>query len=170
MNDSLSSKLLPLIRAKLTQPGPDTFQKIDPSTGNLGQRTEAELLVDALFHAARNGERFALEMIFFSVDGKPATAEKQIDADTTVEDKLDDVTREHLNRLSGYTKPRLAREYQDQLRSDAESAGDSEVGEAEDSAPDVPASPAREDLGVPTNGAGDPQVAGGQHGVAEAAS
>lgn len=78
----------------LLDPAPEEFQTHDTKTLTYMDVLATRLMADAL-----NGDRAAREQVLNRVDGKPSMAEKVRTPDTTVEDQLDALAVQSLNKL-----------------------------------------------------------------------
>jgi hypothetical protein len=109
-------------------------------------KTNAEIIAEHIVSEARDKkERWAIELIADRTEGKPIQAVKQDDGDRSTEERIEDVTRAHLNDLANVAlgiQPRPA---------SAERAAESPDGD-EDSPGDDAAGPTRNPLDLPEDG------------------
>ena len=86
----------------------DLLREVDPELmKELRAGVEAPRVVDLIVRNVvklaldpKKPSRWAIELIMDRVEGRPATAEKQADDGRRIEEKLDDIGREHLDGLA----------------------------------------------------------------------
>jgi hypothetical protein len=72
--------------------------EIAPSSGNM---TNAQVIAERVIEAAREGKQWAIEMLRDTVEGRPAQAVREPDADRATDEALAQVTVRYLNALAG---------------------------------------------------------------------
>jgi hypothetical protein len=94
------AKLSKWLRELLGRNAPIEFQiEADLLTGDPG-KTNAEIIAEKVVEAAREGKQWAIELIHDRTEGKPVQAVKQDEGDRSVEERIEDVTVQHLNDLA----------------------------------------------------------------------
>lgn len=154
MKKRRDTKLSLWLKQILGKAAPIEFQIInDLAEGDPG-RTNAEVVAEKVVEAAREGKQWAIELCYDRTEGKPAQSAKADVDDTRVEERINDVTKQHLTILaeklgapiSAHTVP-VAEESDDGRR---DHPGQRAAG------------PARSILDLPKDEAGDSQDAGGE--------
>lgn len=88
------------LKRRLADPAPIEFQDIDAMAGGAPQKLVGEVIAENVTREAMKGERWAIELTFDRSEGKPIQAVKDDASDRSVEERLEDVTRHHLNQLA----------------------------------------------------------------------
>ena len=156
------TKLSKWLRELLGRNAPIEFQDQAELLAGEPGKTNAEIIAEAVVAAAREGKQWAIELVHDRTEGKPVQAVKADEGDRSVEERITDVTVQHLNDLAA----RFA---------DAGPAPAGPVGADSDAQPDDPephadaagpghtaTAPARKLLDLPKDGHRDSQDAQGQ--------
>lgn len=156
------TKLSKWLRELLGRNAPIEFQdQVELLAGEPG-KTNAEIIAEAVVAAAREGKQWAIELVHDRTEGKPVQALKPDEGDQSVEERINDVTVQHLNDLAaslagaatGETAP---------LSADPEPEPDDPEPDADPAGPGHPAAaPARKLLDLPKDPDRDSQDAAGQ--------
>jgi hypothetical protein len=118
-------------------------------------KTNAEIIAEHIISEARDKkERWAIELIADRTEGKPIQAVKQDDGDRSTEERIEDVTRAHINDLANaalgiQSRPASAEREIEPADGDEDRPGHGTTGTA------------RNPLDLPEDGDSDSQDAGG---------
>ena len=156
------TKLSKWLRELLGKNAPIEFQdQAELLSGEPG-KTNAEIIAEAVVAAAREGKQWAIELVHDRTEGKPVQAIKPDDGDRSVEERINDVTVQHLNdlaaKLGNAGDPPPA-----PVGADSVAEPDDPEPHADPSGPGhAAAAPARKLLDLPKDGDRDSQDAQGQ--------
>lgn len=92
-------RLARMIRAKLGEKAKLDIQINEMAEGYV-QKTNGEMLVDKLVEKALEGKDWAIKLIAEYVEGKPAVTQRSEDSDRAAEQRLRELTVEHLNHIA----------------------------------------------------------------------
>lgn len=150
---SRETRLSKYLRAILGTSAPIEFQDIAAMADGDTGKTNAEVIAEKVIQAARTGDKWAIEFIRDTAEGKPAATQQGDDGARRTEEKLRDVTKQHLNQFAesfaqlGAPEPVAA------------PAGDAGPGKGEPAGPpvDPPAGPTRSLMDLPQDGDEGPE-------------
>ena len=139
-----SDKIGSIMRKLLSEEAEARFQ-IQGLAGQRSKYNNAELIARKVMEKAiQTGEQWAVQFVAERAEGKAVAAEKIIEEDRSTEEKLTDVTLQHLNALAKTI-----------------TSGQQQAA-ADNGHPQQADPPARADLPVPQNGNHHPQGAAGK--------
>lgn len=94
------TKLSKWLRELLGRNAPIDFQDQAELLAGEPGKTNAEVIAEAVVAAAREGKQWAIELVHDRTEGKPVQAVKADEGDRSVEERINDVTVQHLNDLA----------------------------------------------------------------------
>jgi hypothetical protein len=143
--DVLLSKWL---KTLLGQGAPMELQDMDAMAMGDPGKTNAEIIAGHIVGEALKKERWAIELIADRTEGKPMQAVKQDDGDRSTEERIEDVTRAHLNDLARVALGVVSGAGDAERPAEPPDADEADPG-------DRPARPTRNKLDVPEDGDND---------------
>jgi hypothetical protein len=93
-------KLSHWLRFELQKPAPIEFQDTAAMAEGEPQLLGGEIIARNVVKEAMRGERWAIELCYDRTEGKPIQAVKDDASERGVEERLEDVTKHHLNELA----------------------------------------------------------------------
>lgn len=140
-----------ILRQQLHQRADSRFQPTDP-LGRPDSKTNAELLGKVLLEEALKGKQWAVEMYFAYIEGRPAVTTSNASGTGQVERKIDDLTRNKLNKLA---EKHGAKIIEATVKPEAPAA----PADAQPAGSDPPQQPADDDESGGSDAADDPAAA-----------
>jgi hypothetical protein len=93
-------KLSHWLKVKLGSPAPMEYQDVQSMAEGKPQKLVGEVIADNIAREAMKGERWAIELSYDRTEGKPIQAVKEDTGERSVEERIEDVTKHHLNELA----------------------------------------------------------------------
>lgn len=165
------TKLSKWLRELLGRNAPIEFQEQAELLAGEPGKTNAEVIAEAVLAAAREGKQWAIELVHDRTEGKPVQAIKPDEGDRSVEERINDVTVQHLNDLANGLAAKLGDSGGGNTGgSQPVTVGADPAAESDDPEPDADAAgpghpaaaPARKLLDLPKDSDRDSQDAQGQ--------
>ena len=100
---STTAQLAKLLREKLGETADLEFQNITnpiPGQPTTSFVTNGDVLVDKIMKLAVEGKQWAMQLVFDYVEGKPAQASTEDAESRQTEQRLDEISSEHLNQFA----------------------------------------------------------------------
>lgn len=98
------------MKRRVATEAPEEYQEVG------SRKTVAAILAEQFINAALKGERWALEAVIERLEGRPATAERVEQQDSTLADAIDAAQRELLNGLTPTKEDNDADQHNDSHR------------------------------------------------------
>ncbi len=158
------TKLSKWLRELLGRNAPIEFQDQAELLAGEPGKTNAEIIAEAVVAAAREGKQWAIELVHDRTEGKPVQAIKPDEGDRSVEERINDVTVQHLNDLAvRFADGGSGAAPAGPVGADSVAEPDDPESDAHATRPgDTAAAPARKLLDLPKDGDRDSQDAQGQ--------